>query len=64
MVAWRNIFMLSFALLLSGCYESSDVKIHEPGQYKGKTDSTAVMQPNDDQLAALRERFKTVQTDR
>ena len=51
------------AMLLSGCWESSEVTMHEPGAYMGKAD------PLLDQDAAarsgkLQERFQMVQIDR
>ena len=50
---------------VSGCYESADeVALHQPGVYTGKRDSDAIMHPNDEARAALKERFRLGQTDR
>jgi len=43
--------LLVFSLLLSGCWESSDVKFHEPGKYFGASDSHKT------DTGALQERF-------
>jgi outer membrane biogenesis lipoprotein LolB len=34
-----SVFLLFASLLLTGCWESSDVKFHEPGKYLGAADS-------------------------
>jgi len=47
----RASTLLVFTLLLSGCWESSDVKFHEPGKYFGASDSLKT------DTNALQERF-------
>ena len=48
--------------MLSACYESADVTLHEPGVYKGKVDIHALTAEERD--VVLAKRFKQVQTDR
>ena len=50
--------------LISGCYESPGVTVHEPGVYKGPVDPLLAMQATSEQQNALKERFSQVQTDR
>lgn len=61
--AIRLLAVLSAAALLAGCYESADVTIHEPGEYKGPTDPLLKADPAQ-RAATLEERFNLVQTDR
>ncbi len=35
----RLIVLISFSVVLTGCWESSDVTLHEPGKYFGASDS-------------------------
>lgn len=56
--------LLGAALLLSACYEDADVTMHEPGQYKGKSDPLLQQGNAEDRAETLAERFNTVQTDR
>jgi len=55
------IALLSFNL--SGCWESTDITVHEPGEYMGAADQLlqADVGARSDQL---KERFQTVQIDR
>ena len=55
---------LAAAGLLGGCYESSEVALHQPGVYAGKPDSDAVLRPSAEAREALKERFRQIQTDR
>ena len=48
---------------LGGCYESTDVTIHEPGEYKGAKDPLLSQQASA-RDEALNKRFQIVQTDR
>lgn len=48
---------------LSGCYEDTDVTIHEPGKYKGAQDPLLSQQASA-RDEALKKRFQIVQTDR
>jgi len=58
---WLSI--VGVTLLLAACYESADVTLHEPGEYKGESDS--LMKADAETRAeTLEERFNLVQTDR
>ena len=50
--------------LLSGCYESGDVTVVEPGVYKGKTDPLLAKMNQPEHQGQLDDRFRRVQTDR
>jgi hypothetical protein len=52
---------LIMVVSLAGCYESADVTIYEPGEYKGPKDP--LLQGND-RTETLKKRFSMVQTDR
>lgn len=56
--------MALFGLLLSGCSDSSDVTIYEPGVYKGAVDPLIEKQRSPQQQERLLARFNQVQTDR
>lgn len=61
--AIRLLVVLGAVASVAGCYESADVTIHEPGEYKGPTDP--LLKADAAQRAAtLEERFNLVQTDR
>ena len=55
--------VLLAAVTLSGCWESSNVTMHKPGQYKGSKDplNKADVAERDE---VLRKRFELVQVDR
>ena len=55
------IALLVGSLMLSGCWDGTEVTKHEPGIYKGPVDPLLSTGP---QAAALAERFNMVQTDR
>jgi hypothetical protein len=55
--------MISLAAL-PGCYENTDVTLHEPGEYKGQKDDLIAQQAREGQQQRLRDRFMAVQTDR
>jgi hypothetical protein len=63
----RNWVMLSALVLavagLSGCYESTEVKVYKPGKYQGPKDPLLSQQPAARE-AALKKRFELVQLDR
>lgn len=60
-----TLLVLCVALVgLSGCYESADVTVHEPGVYKGTKDPLLAMQRTPEQQEKLRQRFNLVQPDR
>lgn len=48
----------------TGCTEKTAVTLHEPGVYKGKTDSLLAKQQDPEHKEALRERFARGQSDR
>ena len=50
--------------LLSGCTNSTTVELHEPGEYKGKTDPLLQVSGRPEHEAQLRDRLRAVQTDR
>lgn len=58
---------LSLGLLvtlgLAGCWESSDVTVHEAGKYKGAKDPLLSQQASS-RSEALQKRFQLVQADR
>ncbi len=60
----RAIITLAAAVMLTACYESTDVTVHEPGVYKGAKDPILSKHRMPDQQQALRERFALVQPDR
>lgn len=47
---------------LAGCYEDTDVTLHQAGVYKGKIDIHT--QTKEERQAILKKRFSQVQTDR
>jgi len=49
--------------MLSGCWEDTDVTLHEPGVYKGAPDPL-LAQDSGARAKALGERFNLVQMDR
>lgn len=52
------------AVALSGCYESPNATMYEPGEYKGAKDPLLEKQADEAHQEALRERFSLVQEDR
>lgn len=64
---WKTILCLATlcaALTLTGCYESPDVTLHEPGVYKGAEDPLLAKAQDRGHADTLRERMLAVQTDR
>lgn len=49
---------------LTACYESPDVTLYEPGEYKGKTDPLVAASGSTKLDEELRERLLEGQTDR
>ncbi len=49
--------------LLAGCWDSTEVTMHRPGEYMGKSDPL-LRQSATTRTDTLSERFETVQTDR
>jgi hypothetical protein len=63
----RNIMAIALLALvagLAGCYESTDVTMHEPGVYKGGKDPLVALEGNSEQQQKLKDRFTLVQADR
>lgn len=58
-----TLLVLICAMAVGGCYRSPDVAIHEPGQYKGKTDPL-LKQSVAKRAETLRKRFQLAETDR
>lgn len=58
----KRLSLIFAALLLSACYEDTDVTLHEPGVYKGSEDQQSM--PAEEREAVLKQRFNQVQTDR
>lgn len=59
-----TVSLVAVPLLLTGCYESRDVTMHDAGVYKGKVDPLVELSADPDHQARLRERLTMVQTDR
>ncbi len=58
----KALIILASTLLLAGCYEDTDVTLHQAGEYKGKSDEHALSAEAREER--LKERFLAVQTDR
>lgn len=54
---------LAATLGLTGCWESSDVTLHEAGEYKGTQDPLLNQQASS-RTESLKKRFQLVQADR
>ncbi|HSH43624.1 MAG TPA: hypothetical protein VK973_16005 [Arenicellales bacterium] len=61
--AIQVLALLGGTALLAGCYDSADVTVHEPGEYKGTSDPL-LNSDAESRAETLEERFKLVQTDR
>lgn len=61
--AIRVLAVLGGTALLAGCYDDTEVTVHEPGVYKGDTDPL-LNKDAEARAATLEERFNLVQTDR
>ncbi len=58
----KRLSLMFAVLLLSACYEDTDVTLHEAGVYKGSEDKHAMSA--EERAAVLKQRFNQVQTDR
>ncbi len=58
----KLLSLMFAALLLSGCYEDTDVTLHKAGVYKGSEDKHAMSA--EERADVLKHRFNQVQTDR
>lgn len=61
--AIQVLAVLGGTALLAGCYDSAEVTIHEPGEYKGTPDPL-LKKDAESRASTLEERFNLVQTDR
>lgn len=52
---------MAVGLSLAGCYESTEVTVYEPGQYKGAKDP---LLKGANRTETLQKRFSMIQTDR
>lgn len=52
------------SMALGGCYESTNITLHDPGIYRGGSDPLLAKQASPEQRARLGERFQMGQTDR
>ena len=57
------VVTLVMTMGLSGCWESSDVTVHEAGKYKGAKDPLLSQQVSS-RTESLQKRFQLVQADR
>lgn len=56
--------VVAASVALAGCYEDTDVTVHEPGEYKGMKDPFVESKSAAAREETLQERFQMVQTDR
>jgi len=61
-IAVGLLFVASVAL--SGCLDETTVELHEPGEYKGRTDPLVELSGTPEFSARLEERLRQIQTDR
>lgn len=59
-----TIAALASAVVLTGCYESTDVTVHEQGKYKGRKDPLLDAKSTAEREEVLQKRFQLVQVDR
>jgi len=59
-----TIAALASAVIVSGCYESADVTVHNPGQFKGMKDPLLDAKSTAEREEVLQKRFQLVQVDR
>ncbi len=59
-----TIAVLASAVIVSGCYESTDVTVHKQGEYKGTMDPLLDAKSTADREEVLQKRFQMVQVDR
>lgn len=59
-----TIAAIASAVILSGCYESADVTVHSPGQFKGAKDPLLDAKGTAEREEILQKRFQLVQVDR
>lgn len=65
---WKRLALLvviGFGVAgLTACYESPDITLYEPGEYKGKDDPLLAESRSAQHEEELRERLMSIQTDR
>ena len=59
-----TIAVLAGAVAVGGCYESADVTVHSPGQFKGMKDPLLDAKSTAEREEILQKRFQLVQVDR
>jgi len=59
-----TIAALASVVILSGCYESGDVTVHNPGEFKGMKDPLLDAKSTAEREEVLQKRFQLVQVDR
>ena len=59
-----TIAVLASAVIMSGCYESTDVTVHKQGEYKGMKDPLLDATSTAAREEVLQRRFQLVQVDR
>jgi hypothetical protein len=60
----RVMLLMMLPLMISGCSDSAKVALHEPGQYKGKTDPLLAASMTSEHRERLRDRLERIETDR
>ena len=58
------VLLVGLGVAMTGCYQSPDVTMHEPGVYKGRKDPLLAYEGSGEQQQKLKARFSMVQTDR
>ena len=59
-----TIAVLAGAVVASGCWESSDITVLEPGTFKGQKDPLLDSKSTAERQEVLQKRFQLVQADR
>ena len=59
-----TIAVLASAVAMTGCYESTDVTVHNQGEYKGMKDPLLDAKATAEREETLQKRFQLVQVDR
>jgi hypothetical protein len=59
-----TIAVLTSAVIMSGCYESTGVTVHKQGEYKGMKDPLLDAKSTAEREEILQKRFQLVQVDR
>lgn len=58
------LLVAASAAILAGCYEDTDITLHDPGVYRGAKDPLLALQANPEQQARLVQRLREGQGDR